>query len=291
MAWSVNNAQLGAYARLIRLDRPIGIWLLLWPTLWGLWLAAGGWPEGRLLAVFVGGVILMRSAGCAINDYADRHLDPHVTRTRSRPLAAGEISPAEALMVAGVLLIGALILALMLPVRALWLALPAAALVLTYPYAKRLHSLPQLHLGMCFAWSVPMAITATTEAWPQPWGWWLFAATVLWVIAYDTLYAMADRTEDLAIGSRSSAILFGTADRVIVGILQSTFLTMMAVLGVWRQLDAVYFAGVLIAGSLIVWQWWRLRNPTPDVCLWAFTHNAWVGAVLWIALAWALPRL
>lgn len=283
--------RLGIYARLIRLDRPVGIWLLLWPTLWSLWLVSGGLPAARLLLIFIAGVILMRSAGCAINDYADRELDRQVERTRNRPLARGEIPPREALGVTATLLAGALGLALMLPPLTLALAVPAVLLAATYPLAKRWHHLPQLHLGFSFAWAVPMAISAYTGDWPEAWGWLAFLATVLWVVAYDTLYAMADREEDLAAGNRSTAILFGSADLFMVALLQGLFLLTMLLLGIRLSLPPAYYSGLAIALALVANQIWKVRGRDPKACFWAFNDNVWVGAAIWAGIALALAEL
>ncbi len=284
------RARLGIYTRLVRLDRPVGIWLLLWPTLWGLWLASGGFPEIRLLLIFVAGVILMRSAGCAINDYADRHLDRLVERTRSRPLARGEIPPREALWVAATLLAGAFGLALALPPLTLALAAPAALLAATYPFAKRWHHLPQLHLGLSFAWAMPMAISACVEGWPEPWGWLAFLATALWVVAYDTLYAMADREEDLAAGNRSTAILFGDADLLMVASLQGLFLATLLLVGLHLALPLAYYGGLMAALALIVRQMWQVRDRNPEACFQAFRNNVWVGAAIWTGIAASFPN-
>lgn len=283
--------RLGIYARLIRLDRPVGIWLLLWPTLWSLWLVSGGLPATRLLLIFIAGVILMRSAGCAINDYADRELDKQVERTRSRPLAQGEIPPREALGVTAVLLACALGLALMLPPLTLALAVPAVLLAATYPFAKRWHHLPQLHLGLSFAWAVPMAISAYTGDWPEAWGWLVFIATVLWVVAYDTLYAMADREEDLAAGNRSTAILFGSADLLMVGLLQGLFLLTLLLLGIRLSLPLAYYGGLAAALVLVGNQMWRIRGRDSKTCFWAFNNNVWVGAVIWVGIVLATADL
>ncbi len=285
---STLQIRLGIYARLIRLNRPVGIWLLLWPTLWSLWLVSGGLPATRLLLIFIAGVVLMRSAGCAINDYADRDLDRQVARTRNRPLARGEILPREALGVTAVLLAGALGLTLMLPPLTLALAGPAVLLAATYPFAKRWHHLPQLHLGLSFAWAVPMAISAHTGDWPEAWGWLAFLATVLWVVAYDTLYAMADREEDLAASNRSTAILFGSADIFMVALLQGLFLLTMLLIGIRLSLPSAYYSGLAIALALVANQIWRVRGRDPKACFWAFNDNVWVGAAVWAGIALAL---
>ncbi len=276
--------RLHAYARLVRLDRPIGIWLLLWPALWGLWLTAGGLPPWGMLAIFVSGVVLMRSAGCAINDYADRDLDRHVARTRNRPLACGDLPPRDALWVTAILLALALGLALQLPKLTLMLAFPAALLAVTYPFAKRFHHAPQVHLGLAFAWSVPMAISALTNAWPQAWGWLVFSATVAWVVAYDTLYAMADREEDLRVGNRSTAILLGRADLLAVALLQGAFLGGMALVGMRLGLGAAYYTGLTAAAALAVRQLHAARGRNPERCSQAFKNNAWVGGAIWAGI-------
>ena len=287
-SFSALQTRLEIYARLIRLDRPVGIWLLLWPTLWSLWLVSGGLPATRLLLIFIAGVILMRSAGCAINDYADRDLDRQVDRTRNRPLAQREIPPREALWVTAALLAGALGLALMLPPLTLALAVPAALLAATYPFAKRWHHLPQLHLGLSFAWAVPMAISAYTGDWPEAWGWLAFIATVLWVVAYDTLYAMADREEDLAAGNRSTAILFGSADLFMVGLLQGLFLLALLLVGIRLSLPLAYYGGLAAALALIANQMWRIRDRNPEACFWAFKNNVWVGVAVWAGIVVAM---
>ncbi len=282
------SAPLTAVIRLVRLDRPIGIWLLLWPPLWSLWLAAEGMPPLDLLVIFVLGVVLMRSAGCAINDYADRDLDRRVARTRDRPLARGDLKPETALWVTAALLLAALGLAWLLPLLSLVLAVPAALLALTYPFAKRFHHLPQLHLGIAFAWSIPMAITAVTHAWPPVWGWLLFTATVLWVVAYDTLYAMADRAEDLIAGNRSTAILLGEADLAAVALLQRLFMIALILLGLQLHLGIAYYLGLGVAGACIGWQLRIARSRQSAHCFKAFTNNAWVGAAIWVGLVAAL---
>ena len=279
--------RLHAYARLVRLDRPIGIWLLLWPPLWSLWLTAGGLPPADMLAIFVAGVVLMRSAGCAINDYADRDLDRHVARTQDRPLACGDIPPRDALWVTAALLALALGLAVQLPILTLMLAFPAALLAVTYPFAKRFHHLPQVHLGLAFAWSVPMAVSALTGTWPQAWGWLVFASTIAWVVAYDTLYAMADRQEDLQVGNRSIAILLGRADLVAVALLQGAFLGGMALVGLHLELGTAYYAGLAAAAALAARQVHAVRDRNPERCFQAFKNNAWVGAAVWAGIVLA----
>jgi 4-hydroxybenzoate polyprenyltransferase len=223
--------RLKAYALLVRLHRPIGIYLLLWPTLWALWIAAGGWPRGDVLFIFLAGVVIMRSAGCAINDYADRHIDPHVARTRDRPVASGLVSPGEALVVFVVLCLLAFVLVLFLNRLTILLSLVAVVLAGSYPFMKRLHHLPQVHLGAAFGWAVPMAFAAQTGEFPPAVAWLVFIAAVLWATVYDTFYAMADREDDLRLGVKSSAILFGDADRMITGVLQMLLLWCLWLVG------------------------------------------------------------
>jgi len=272
------------YAQLMRLDRPIGIWLLLWPTLWALWFAARGVPPWRLLLIFVLGTVLMRSAGCVINDYADREFDPHVARTRQRPIAAGRVSPRAALRLFAVLCLLALLIALPLNAPALWLSLPAAALAASYPFAKRFHSLPQAHLGLAFSWGIPMAYAAVRGAVPWAEAGLLMAANVCWVIAYDTLYAMADRADDLKIGVKSSAILFGRHDRLIVGLLQSAALLMLVCLGRVAQCSLFYYLGLALAAGLAVRQQWQVRERDPSACFAAFLDNNRFGAVVFVGV-------
>lgn len=278
------TGKLHAYARLIRLDRPIGIYLLLWPTLWALWFAAEGVPDAIILLVFIAGVVLMRSAGCAINDYADREIDPHVSRTRTRPLATGDITPKEALAVFAVLALAAFLLALQLNTLTIGLSVVAVLLAATYPFMKRFHHLPQVHLGAAFAWAVPMAFTAVTGEMPPLLAWLLFLATVLWTTAYDTMYAMCDRDDDLQIGVKSSAILFGRHDRLVVGLLQLATLALLLIIGLLAERGVWYWLGWLIAGGLSVYQQWLIRKREPLPSLRAFLNNHWLGMAVFIGL-------
>lgn len=277
--------RLGAYARLIRLDKPIGTFLLLWPTLWALWIAADGFPDPTVLAVFVAGVFLMRSAGCAINDYADREIDPHVERTRNRPLASGLISPAEALMVFAVLSLLAFALLFLLNTATRWMSLGGVLLAASYPFMKRYHHLPQVHLGVAFAWAVPMAYTAQTGEFPDQAGWLLFLAAVLWTTAYDTMYAMADREEDLAIGVKSTAILFGDADRAIIGILQALMLFALYLVGKEVGLHWPWYSGLGVAAILSLYQQFLIRQRKPRECFRAFLNNNYLGMAIFAGLA------
>jgi 4-hydroxybenzoate polyprenyltransferase len=274
--------RLHQYARLIRLDRPVGSFLLLWPTLWALWLAAKGMPDLKILGIFVLGVFLMRSAGCAINDYADRDVDPFVERTRDRPLAAKWITPVEALMVFGILALIALALVFALNPLTRWMSLIGALLTISYPFMKRFHYLPQVHLGTAFAWAIPMAYTAQTGELPPVSGWLLFLVSIVWTTAYDTMYAMADREDDLRVGVKSTAILFGDADRMVIGILQMMFLFGMYLLGKEMKLGWPYFTGLGIASVLALFQQFLIRLREPQDCIRAFRNNNWLG--LWIFL-------
>ncbi|MGH8232254.1 MAG: 4-hydroxybenzoate octaprenyltransferase [Steroidobacteraceae bacterium] len=263
-------------AMLLRLDRPIGSFLLLWPMLAALWIAADGHPQRRLLAIFVAGAVLMRSAGCIINDLSDRDIDPHVRRTRGRPLAARLISPSEALTVFGILAVAALLLVLQLNALTLRLALVGAAFTVTYPLLKRFFPLPQLYLGLCFGWAVPMAFAATQGSVPRV-GWLLLVATILWAGVYDTMYAMVDRDDDLRVGVRSSAILFADLDRFMVGIMQLMVLFALLLVGRTQHFGDGYDAGLIAAGCCFLWQQWLIRNRDPDACLRAFQNNNYVG--------------
>jgi 4-hydroxybenzoate polyprenyltransferase len=274
------------YLLLMRLHKPIGIWLLLWPTSWGLWFAAGGLPPPKVLAIFVLGTVLMRSAGCVVNDLADRAFDPHVARTKDRPIAAGRVTPDEALRLFVVLCLMAFGLVTQLNPATVLMSLPALALVASYPYAKRFHSLPQAHLGLAFSWGIPMAFTATGQ--PVPWLLCteLMLATVLWAVAYDTFYAMVDREDDRRIGVKSSAILFGRHDRAITAALQAAVLGLLAHAG--RDLGPAYFAGLGVAAVLAGYQQWLVRDRVPERCFRAFLNNHWFGAAVFAGLAVAL---
>jgi 4-hydroxybenzoate polyprenyltransferase len=276
-----------AYARLLRLDRPIGILLLLWPTLWALWLAAKGVPPPGTLLIFVGGVILTRSAGCVINDYADRWLDPSVERTRARPLVSGEISGSEALIVFAMLMLAALCLVLLTNALTAWLAVAAAVLAVSYPYMKRVVWFPQVVLGAAFSMSIPMAYSALgVEIGPITVL--LFCANLLWTTAYDTLYAMVDREDDIKAGARSTAILFGELDLIATGILQGSALATLALLGTRSEFGWPYWAGLAVAAALMAWQLWRARGRERAACFAAFLNNNWVGAAVFAGIAAAI---
>jgi len=277
------NRRLREYALLMRLDKPIGTLLLLWPTLWALWLAAGGMPEPKILLVFVGGVFLMRSAGCVINDFADRNIDGHVRRTRQRPLAAGRVSPREALALFAALALLAFALVLLLDPLTIALSLVAVLLAASYPFMKRYTHLPQVFLGAAFAWAIPMAFAAETGTVPAQ-AWLLFVITVIWTTAYDTLYAMVDREDDLKIGVKSTAILFGHADRLIVGLLQAAMIAGLLWLGVWQQLSLPYYLGVAAAAALLIHQQWLIRHREPARCFQAFLANNRVGMAIFAGI-------
>ena len=285
--------RLNAYERLMRLDKPIGILLLLWPTLWGLWFAAGGLPPGNILLVFVTGTVLMRSAGCVVNDFADRNFDPHVERTKDRPLAAGIIRPKEALVLAALLMLLAFVLVLFLNTLTIKLAFAAAAIAVIYPFVKRVFPLPQAWLGVAFGFGIPMAYAAVWNALPAI-AWLLLVATALWAIAYDTEYAMVDREDDLKIGVKSSAILFGRYDVLGVMLTHALFVALMAWIG-WQQArGAFYFAGLLAAVALMVYQYTLIRERSRDGCFKAFLNNNWVGCAIFAGTAadwWLNPQV
>jgi 4-hydroxybenzoate polyprenyltransferase len=278
------TSRLGAYARLMRLDRPIGILLLLWPTLWALWLAADGVPPLETLAIFVAGVVLTRSAGCVINDYADRWLDPKVERTRARPLATGEVGTTDALILFALLMLGALLLVLLTNALTVYLAIGAALLAISYPYMKRHIAFPQIVLGAAFSMAIPMAYTAIRGEVDSVMVL-LFCANLLWTTAYDTLYAMVDRDDDIQAGARSTAILFGDMDLVAVGILNGSALLTLLLVGQRAELDAPYFAGLVVAALLMAWQLWHARDRERDECFRAFRNNNWVGMAIFVGLA------
>lgn len=273
-------ARLDAYERLVRLDKPVGILLLLWPTLWGLWAAAGGMPSLLVLWVFVLGTVLTRSAGCAINDWADRRFDGAVKRTQSRPLAAGEIAPWEALAVAAFLAAAALAMTVAtLNALSVWLALLAGALAAVYPFTKRFLVIPQAWLGACFGLGIPMAFAAIQGAVP-PLAWALWGANLFWVIAYDTLYAMVDRDDDVKIGIHTSAILFGRHDVAAVLACQVAFLGALVAVGLWQAYGAAYYAGLAAAGLFALRETPAIRTRTREACFLAFRRAHAMGAAI-----------
>ncbi len=275
--------KLPAYLSLTRLDRPIGIWLLLWPTLWALLIAAEGRPHPWIVIVFVLGVILMRSAGCVVNDFADRDFDGHVRRTAARPIPAGQVSAREALVLAALLMLIALALVLTLNWLTIALAGVAALLAASYPFMKRYTYLPQVHLGLAFGWAIPMAFAAQAEVLP-PVTWLLLIANVLWTVAYDTMYAMVDRDDDIRIGVKSTAILFGSEDRLIIGIIQCLFLAVLIIIGSKIELGGMYYVGVAAAAGFAIYQQYLIKDREPDRCFAAFLNNHWLGAAVFMGL-------
>ena len=277
------GSRLDLYARLIRFEKPIGFYLLLWPTLWALAVAAEGSPDGWVLFVFVCGVFLMRSAGCAINDYADRDIDLHVARTRERPLTSGEIEPREALAVFAVLGVIAFLLVLSLNRFTIQLSVVGIVLAASYPYMKRFHYLPQVHLGAAFGWAIPMAFAALTGEVPKQ-AWLLYVATLVWTVAYDTMYSMVDREDDLKLGVKSTAILFGDYDRGMIALFQLLFLLALALVGFDLQFAGVYYLGLGVAALLLGYEQFLLADRIPAHCFAAFLHNHWVGAVVFAGI-------
>jgi 4-hydroxybenzoate polyprenyltransferase len=271
------------YALLMRMHRPIGIWLLLWPALWALWIAAAGRPDQRIFLIFLAGAFLMRSAGCVINDFADREFDSHVRRTRDRPLAAGRVTPQEALLLFTALVLMALGLVLALNRLTQLLAAAGAALTVSYPFLKRFFPLPQFYLGAAFGIAVPMAFAAQTGAVPKT-AWVMFFAAILWAGVYDTIYAMVDREDDLKLGIKSTAILFADADRFIIGVMQLMVLLALYLVGRETNLGSWYWAG-LIAGTVIfAWQQWLIRNREPDACFRAFNDSHYFGMLVFLGI-------
>ena len=284
MNWPALRAKLDDYERLMRLDKPIGILLLLWPTLWGLWLAGDGRPDAIVLWIFVLGTALMRSAGCVINDYADRDFDPHVERTRERPLAARRVGTGEALALAGVLVLCAGLLILPLSKLVWTYAVAAVFLAASYPFTKRFFALPQAYLGIAFGFGIPMAYAAVEERLPEA-CWALLAANVFWSIAYDTEYAMVDRDDDAKIGIRTSALTFGRWDVAAVMASYAAMLAILTWLGGALRLRWPYYAGLATAGLIALWHWTMIRGRTREGCFRAFRHNNWLGAAIFAGIA------
>lgn len=271
------------YAVLMRLDRPIGILLLLWPTLWALWIAGEGRPHVKTVVIFVLGVMLMRSAGCVINDYADRGFDRHVSRTRERPLASGKVQPREALILFVALCVVAFGLVLLTNALTVLMSFVGAGLAAVYPFMKRYTYMPQVVLGMAFGWAVPMGFAAETGAVPAV-AWLLFLATVLWAVAYDTMYAMVDRADDIKIGVKSTAILFGDLDRAIIGAIQLSVLVVLSMAGDHAHLGGGFWFGLAVAGALAVYQQVLIKGREPDKCFKAFLNNSWFGLAVFIGV-------
>jgi len=281
--WPYLRDRVQQYYLLTRMDRPIGIFLLLWPTLWALWVAAEGLPNWHVLLVFVSGVFLMRSAGCVINDYADREFDPLVSRTRERPIAAGRVKPNEALWLFAVLCLLAFALVLTMNALTIKLSFVGAALAAIYPFMKRYTHLPQVVLGMAFGWAIPMAFAAQTGSVPKV-AWLMYVINVVWSVVYDTMYAMADREDDIKAGVKSTAILFGDADRVIIGILQGMVLLGLFLLGQQLDLGLAYYLSLAVAVALGIYQQFLIRQRQPALCFKAFLNNNWLGAAIFAGL-------
>ena len=276
--------RLDAYEKLLRLDKPIGVLLLLWPTLWGLWIAGRGAPAWIVVFLFAMGTLFMRSAGCAVNDFADRRFDREVERTRDRPLAAGAIRPWEALAIAAVLALVSFAIVLRFNRLTISLSFVALALAAIYPFLKRFFWMPQAWLGVAFGFGIPMAFAALTGRVP-PLAWALLAANVLWTIAYDTEYAMVDREDDMRIGMKTSAILFGRFDVAAVMLCYALFVAAMAAIGVWQRFGLWYFAGVAVAAAIAVYHYFLIRHRDRAGCFKAFRHNNWIGAAIFAGIA------
>jgi 4-hydroxybenzoate polyprenyltransferase len=284
MDWAFVERRLDAYERLLRLDKPIGTLLLLWPTLWALWLAARGVPPVELIAIFCVGTLLMRSAGCAVNDYFDRGFDAHVERTRERPLAAGEIRPLEALVLAALLAAAAFGLVLMLNRLALLLSFVALAIAVSYPLTKRFFAMPQLYLGVAFGFGIPMAYAAAQDRLPAE-CWVLLAANICYAFAYDTEYAMVDRDDDAKLGLRTSALALGRFDVAGVLLAYAGMLALLGGVGVMAQLGWPFYAGLAVAAALMGYHFTLIRGRSREGCFAAFRHNNWVGAAVFAGIA------
>ena len=275
--------KLALYARLMRIDKPIGTLLLLWPTLWGLWIASNGHPHPAALLVFVLGTVLMRSAGCVVNDYADRDFDPHVERTRERPLASGKVTKKEALILAAALALTAFVL--VLPLNRLTILLSFAALFLaaSYPFTKRFFAIPQAYLGIAFGFGIPMAFAAEMGSVPTV-AWIILAANLFWTVAYDTEYALVDREDDIRIGIRTSALTFGRYDVFAVMLCYTIMLAILAFVGIELQRGAFYYAGLLAAFFIMLYHYTLIRNRDRMRCFRAFLHNNWVGGAIFLGI-------
>jgi 4-hydroxybenzoate polyprenyltransferase len=271
------------YFELMRLDKPVGIYLLLWPTLWALWIAAEGVPDLSVLVIFTLGVIFMRSAGCVINDYADRKVDGHVERTLNRPLITGAVSSKQALILFAGLLVASFILVLFTNTLTIQLSFAGAALAAIYPYMKRHTHLPQVFLGAAFSWAIPMAFAAQADELPK-YVWLIYIANLSWTVAYDTMYAMVDRDDDIKIGVKSTAILFADADKIMIGILQGIAIFCLLLLGSELSLNGFYYLGLILALGLMVYQHWLIRARDRAGCFAGFINSHWVGLAVWLGL-------
>jgi 4-hydroxybenzoate polyprenyltransferase len=283
LAWLRYQRRIRDFIELARLHKPIGIWLLLWPVLWAVWIAGASHPTPKVLVIFVLGTIAMRSAGCVINDLADRDFDPYVKRTRDRPIASRRIAPAEALVWFLALIACALALVLQLDPQTIRMSVAGAVLAVTYPFFKRFFPLPQFYLGVAFSWGVPMAFNAENGSVPRV-AWILFFAGIIWAAIYDTMYAMVDREDDLKIGVKSSAIVFGDMDRVIIGMLQALMLFALYLVGTNMEFGYWYNLGLVGAAVFFAWQQWRIRDRQPEACFAAFLNNQYVGLSVFIGI-------
>ena len=284
MNWPALKEKLDLYEKLMRLDKPIGILLLLWPTLWGVWLSGAGRPDWVVVLVFVLGTVLMRSAGCVINDYADRDFDRHVERTKERPLTAGRVTTKEALALFAVLSLLAFALVLMLGNRlVIWMSIPAVFLAASYPFTKRFLAIPQAYLGIAFGFGIPMAYAAHLGSVPAV-AWALLLANVFWAVAYDTEYAMVDREDDLKIGIKTSAITFGRFDVAAVMLCYGATLAILAAVGVSLQMGAAYYVGLLVAAAIMGVHYTWIRGRERMACFKAFLHNNYVGLAIFVGI-------
>ncbi|MGE4502990.1 MAG: 4-hydroxybenzoate octaprenyltransferase [Thiomicrospira sp.] len=281
------RSTISPYIQLMRLDKPVGIYLVLWPALWALWLAADGFPPWPILAIFIAGAVVMRSAGCVINDYADRHWDGAVARTCARPLVTGALSVKQALGLFVSLIVVAFVLVLALNDLTQRLAVVALVLAALYPFMKRYTYWPQLFLGAAFAWAIPMAYAAVQNSVPYQ-AWWVFIIALIWTLIYDTLYAMADRDDDLKVGIKSTAILFGRYDRLIIGLLQLLMIVLLLSLGTHFALATSYFISVFAVALLFAYHQYQIRQSEPRACFDAFKQNHWAGLLIWLGLVFAL---
>ena len=278
------SQRLDIYKRLTRLDKPIGSLLLLWPTLWGLWFAAEGVPSISILVIFVLGTLLMRSAGCVVNDYADKDFDPHVERTKKRPLAAREISTKEALLLAAGLALISFLMILPLNPLVVVLSFPALLIAASYPYTKRFLAIPQAYLGIAFGFGIPMAFAAVRGEIPAL-AWLILVANCFWTLAYDTEYAMVDRDDDLKIGIKTAAITFGQFDVIIIMLCYAMFLALLAIVGTMLQMGMIYYLGLVMALAIAVYHYVLIRERKRENCFKAFLHNNWIGGTVFVGIA------
>ena len=284
MTFQLKKENIKAYWILTRMHKPIGSLLLLWPMYWALWIASEGQPDGLVFIVFTLGVVLMRSAGCVINDYADRLVDPHVSRTKDRPIASGQVKPSEAMQLFFALIAVSAMLVLLMNTLTIWLSWGGILLASLYPYMKRHTHLPQVFLGMAFGWAVPMVFAAQLGSVPII-AWLVFIATVIWAVIYDTMYAMVDREDDLKIGVKSTAVLFGELDKVFIGLFQLLFFAALILIGQKVELGVIYFIAVFIAFLFALYHQFLIKDREPSKCMAAFLNNNWLGLVVFIGIA------